>query len=141
MKCGNPGIEEVGAQWNPETSKDGWFGSPDNCTIDRSGRLWVSNDQGHNWAKISKADGLYSVETESELRGTSKLFFACRLLQNSVGLFFVTTKKLCSLLCKTRPQIGRKTSKDLRNRQPLNIRRPAGQTSKKASLLVHQYWL
>jgi len=38
--CGDPTIEEVGARWNPETSENGWFSSPDNCAFDASGRLW-----------------------------------------------------------------------------------------------------
>lgn len=88
VKCGDPAVEEVGAQWNPETSKDGWFGSPDNCAIDRSGRLWVSTDQGSNWAKTGKADGLYGVETEGELRGTSKLFFRVPIGAELCGPYF-----------------------------------------------------
>lgn len=75
VKCGDPSIAEVGAAWNPETSADGWFGSPDNCAIDGEGRLWVATDQGRNWARTGKADGLYAVETEGERRGTSQLFF------------------------------------------------------------------
>lgn len=39
VKCGDPSIAEVGAMWGPGTSKDGWFGMPDNCAIDADGRL------------------------------------------------------------------------------------------------------
>jgi secreted PhoX family phosphatase len=75
IKCGDPRIAEVGAQWHPQQSADGWFGSPDNCTIDAQGRLWVSTDQGGAWPRTQHADGLYAVETEGELRGLSKLFY------------------------------------------------------------------
>jgi secreted PhoX family phosphatase len=75
IKCGDPRIAEVGALWHPATSADGWFGSPDNCTIDAQGRLWVSTDQGSAWPRSQRADGLYAVETEGELRGLSKLFY------------------------------------------------------------------
>jgi uncharacterized protein len=75
IKCGDPRIAEVGAEWHPATSADGWFGSPDNCTIDAEGRLWVSTDQGSAWPRSQHADGLYAVETEGELRGLSKLFY------------------------------------------------------------------
>jgi len=75
IKCGDPEVAEVGALWGPETSANGWFGSPDNCTIDNEGRLWVATDQGENWAKTGKADGLYAVETEGPARGSSRLFF------------------------------------------------------------------
>jgi len=77
VKCGDPAIAEVGAQWNPETSDDGWFGSPDNCAIDAMGRLWVATDQGRKWSKTGKSDGLYALETEGDLRGHSRLFFRC----------------------------------------------------------------
>jgi len=77
IKCGDPSVAQVGAQWHPETSQNGWFGSPDNCAIDAQGRLWVATDQGRKWGKTGKSDGLYAVETEGDARGTSKLFFRC----------------------------------------------------------------
>ncbi|MGI9481167.1 MAG: PhoX family protein [Hyphomicrobiales bacterium] len=77
IKCGDPAIAEVGAEWHPETSEHGWLASPDNCAFDADGRLWVSTDQGREWGRTSKSDGLYGVETEGELRGRSKLFFRC----------------------------------------------------------------
>ena len=88
VKCGDPTIEEVGAQWNPETSENGWFGSPDNCVIDADGRLWISTDQGSNWGKTGKSDGLYGLETEGALRGHSKLFFRCPVGGELCGPYF-----------------------------------------------------
>jgi uncharacterized protein len=75
IKCGDPRVAEVGAQWHPDQSADGWFGSPDNCAIDSQGRLWICTDQGSAWTRSQHADGIYAVETEGELRGLSKLFF------------------------------------------------------------------
>ena len=75
IKCGDPRIAAVGALWHPETSANGWFASPDNCTLDAQGRLWVSTDQGASWPKTGKGDGLYAVETEGDRRGLSRLFF------------------------------------------------------------------
>jgi secreted PhoX family phosphatase len=75
VKCGDPRIAEVGALWNPATSADGWFGSPDNCTIDSEGRLWVATDQGTAWSRTQHADGLYALETEGQGRGLSRLFY------------------------------------------------------------------
>ena len=77
VKCGNPAIAGVGSTWNPATSADGWFASPDNCVIDGEGRLWVATDQGKQWQRTGKADGLYSLETQGPLRGRAKLFFRC----------------------------------------------------------------
>ena len=88
VKCGDPGVTEVGAQWNPDTSENGWFGSPDNCAIDADGRLWVATDQGGNWNKTGKSDGLYAVETEGDGRGTSKLFFRCPVGSEMCGPYF-----------------------------------------------------
>lgn len=76
LRCGDPSIASVGAMWNPATSKDGWFAAPDNCAVDAAGRLWVATDQGANAVrKTGRADGLYAVETEGALRGTSRMFF------------------------------------------------------------------
>ena len=76
IKCGDPSIAEVGATFHPSTTKDGWFGMPDNCAIDADGRLWVSTD-GNSPTKTGRADGVWAVETEGAARGTSKLFFRC----------------------------------------------------------------
>ncbi|MFT5799101.1 MAG: secreted PhoX family phosphatase [Candidatus Azotimanducaceae bacterium] len=88
VKCGDPSIADVGAHWNPETSENGWFGSPDNAAIDVDGRLWISTDQGSNWGKTGKSDGLYALETEGDLRGTSKLFFRTPVGGELCGPYF-----------------------------------------------------
>lgn len=72
VKCGDPNDPKHGAVWNPETTENGWFGSPDNCAVDPSGRLWVATD-GND--KTGAADGLWAVETDGARRGTSKAFF------------------------------------------------------------------
>ena len=72
VRCGDPSIAEVGATWNPLTSDQGWYGSPDNCAIDPSGRLWVSTDGNQS---TGAADGLWAMETTGERRGTSRAFF------------------------------------------------------------------
>ncbi len=72
VRCGDPSIAEVGATWNPLTSDQGWFGSPDNCAIDPSGRLWISSDGNEG---TGASDGLWAMETTGDRRGTSKAFF------------------------------------------------------------------
>ena len=74
LKCGDPSVAEVGASFSSSTTKNGWFGMPDNCAIDVDGRLWVSTD-GNDQKKTGRTDGLWAVDTEGEMRGTSKLFF------------------------------------------------------------------
>ncbi|MDB5524269.1 MAG: dTDP-glucose 4,6-dehydratase [Rhizobium sp.] len=74
LKCGDPSVAEVGASFSTSTTKNGWFGMPDNCAIDAEGRLWVATD-GNNKKATGRTDGIWAVETEGELRGTSKLFF------------------------------------------------------------------
>lgn len=73
--AGNPGDPRSGAAWGPETSRNGWFGSPDNCAIDGQGRLWISTDQGSSWTKTGTADGIWAMETEGAARGSGRMFF------------------------------------------------------------------
>lgn len=75
LRCGDPNVAVVGATYNPATSANGWFGSPDNGAFDTEGRLWVSTDQGNAWPLTGTADGLYAVETEGDGRATSRMFF------------------------------------------------------------------
>ncbi len=72
VRCGDPDKPSVGADWNPLTSDNGWFGSPDNCAIDPSGRLWVATDGNED---TGAADGIWAMETTGERRGTGKAFF------------------------------------------------------------------
>ena len=76
VKCGDPSLAAVGATFNPNTSKDGWFGMPDNCAVDAMGRLWIATD-GNYPKRTGRADGLWAIETEGAARATSKLFFRC----------------------------------------------------------------
>jgi secreted PhoX family phosphatase len=89
IKCGDPKVAEMGALWNPAIASDGWFSSPDNCTFDSQGRLWVGTDQGSAWPrKTQRADGLFAVGTEGEERGLPKLFFRCPVGAEMCGLCF-----------------------------------------------------
>lgn len=76
VKCGDPSIAEVGATFSSATTKDGWFGMPDNCAVDADGRLWISTD-GNSDKATGRTDGLWALETAGEARATSKLFFRC----------------------------------------------------------------
>jgi secreted PhoX family phosphatase len=75
VKCGDPSIAAVGATFNPATSKDGWFGMPDNCAVDHLGRLWIGTDSVSG--RTGRSDGVWALETEGALRGTGKLFYRC----------------------------------------------------------------
>jgi secreted PhoX family phosphatase len=74
LKCGDPAVAEVGASFSTDTTKNGWFGMPDNCALDSAGRLWVATD-GQGPKATGRTDGLWAVDTEGEARATSKLFF------------------------------------------------------------------
>ncbi|GJD97534.1 PhoX family protein [Methylobacterium iners] len=74
VRCGDPSIAAVGATFSSATTRDGWFGMPDNCSVDAQGRLWVATD-GNSASKTGRADGVWAMETEGAGRGTSKHFF------------------------------------------------------------------
>ncbi len=74
LKCGDPTVAEVGATFSTETTKNGWFGMPDNCAVDADGRLWVSTD-GNSPSATGRTDGLWALDVDGPARGTSKLFF------------------------------------------------------------------
>jgi uncharacterized protein len=87
VRCGDPSVAAVGATFSSATTKDGWFGMPDNCVVDGQGRLWVSTD-GNSPAKTGRADGVWAMETEGEARGTSKHFFRCPAGAELCGPYF-----------------------------------------------------
>jgi secreted PhoX family phosphatase len=87
VKCGDPSVAAVGATFSSATTKDGWFGMPDNCAVDSQGRLWVSTD-GNSPRQTGRADGVWAIETEVEARGTSKHFFRCPAGAELCGPYF-----------------------------------------------------
>jgi uncharacterized protein len=87
VKCGDPSVAAVGASFSSETTKNGWFGMPDNCAVDNQGRLWIATD-GNNAKATGRADGLWALETEGEGRGTSKHFFRVPTGAEMCGPFF-----------------------------------------------------
>ena len=74
LKCGDPRVAEVGASFSTDTTVNGWFGMPDNCSVDSEGRLWVATD-GNSAGKTGRTDGVWAVDTDGSARGTSRLFF------------------------------------------------------------------
>ena len=74
LKCGDPSVAAVGASFSTDTTRNGWFGMPDNCAVDSAGRLWVATD-GNSPKDTGRTDGLWAVDTEGGARATSKLFF------------------------------------------------------------------
>jgi secreted PhoX family phosphatase len=74
VRCGDPTLATVGATFSSATSRNGWFGMPDNVAIDADGRLWVATD-GNAGPTTGRADGVWGVETEGPARGTSRHFY------------------------------------------------------------------
>nr|WP_166652432.1 PhoX family phosphatase [Enterovirga rhinocerotis] len=87
LLCGDPGVPEIGATFSPQTTRNGWFGMPDNCAIDARGRLWIATD-GNDKRRTGRSDGLWAVETEGELRGTSRHFYRVPVGAEMCGPFF-----------------------------------------------------
>ena len=87
VRCGDPSLEAVGATFSSQTTRDGWFGMPDNCAVDARGRLWIATD-GNSLAATGRADGLWALDTEGPRRGTSRHFFRVPTGAEMCGPFF-----------------------------------------------------
>jgi uncharacterized protein len=74
VRCGDPAVAEVGATFSSDTTRNGWFGMPDNLAVDSEGRLWIATD-GNSKAATGRADGVWGLETEGPARGTSRHFY------------------------------------------------------------------
>ena len=132
IKCGDPRVAAVGAQWHPEQSADGWFGSPDNCAFDAEGRLWITTDQGTAWPRTQQADGIYAVETEGELRGLSKLFFRAPVGAEMCGPCFTPDGSTLFLAVQHPATDGVKDWKPFGGNRPSRTRRRGGRISSPA---------
>jgi len=72
LLAGKPGID-AGARYHRATSANGWLSSPDNCTFDSKGRIWIATDGGPNNAGV--ADGVYAADTAGYGRALTRLFY------------------------------------------------------------------
>jgi len=70
--AGDPTNPEHKAMYPTEVSADGWFVTPDNCTFDSKGRLWIATDGAASAAGF--ADGIWACEVDGPQRGLTKHF-------------------------------------------------------------------
>ena len=87
VRCGDPAIAAVGATFSTETTRNGWFGMPDNLAFDNQGRMWIATD-GNTRKRTGRTDGLWGLETEGPMRGTSRHFYRVPLGAELCGPFF-----------------------------------------------------
>ena len=83
--AGNPKDPATKATFNPATTENGWFVTPDNLTFDPKGRMFVATD-GANSFDIP--DGIYGVDTEGPARALPKLLFTCPMGAEATGPCF-----------------------------------------------------
>ena len=69
---GDPNDPKVGAMYLGEVSKDGWLSTPDNCTFDAKGRIWITTD---GQPKSGMSDSIYAADTQGPGRGLTRCFF------------------------------------------------------------------
>jgi secreted PhoX family phosphatase len=87
VKCGDPSDPKTGASFSSETTRNGWFGMPDNLAVDNQGRVWIATD-GNSAVKTGRSDGIWALETEGPGRGTAKHFFRVPIGAEMCGPFF-----------------------------------------------------
>jgi hypothetical protein len=69
---GDPSKAEDGAMYLAEVSENGWVSTPDNCTFDNRGRIWISTD---GQPKSGFSDSVYGADTQGPGRGLTRCFF------------------------------------------------------------------
>lgn len=127
LKCGDPSVAAVGATFSTETTKNGWFGMPDNCAVDSAGRLWVSTD-GNNNKATGRTDGLWAVDTEGRRAPPRSCSSACRSAPKCAARFSRRTTRPLSSPCSIPPMAAR-TGRAMAARPITRTFRPAGRTS------------
>ncbi len=85
--AGDPSNPEHGAKYHPETSQNGWFGSPDNMAFDKEGRIWIATDGA---AKVGTADGVWAADTQGPGRALPRYFYRTPLGAELCGPEFNT---------------------------------------------------
>ena len=100
---------------------------PTTAPSTRQGRLWVATD-GNKPRATGRADGVWAMETEGELRGTSRLFFRVPVGAEMCGPYFTPDDKTFFVAVQH-------PGEEDREGNPAHLRarpRPAGRTSRPA---------
>ncbi|MEE8227768.1 MAG: PhoX family phosphatase [Kiloniellales bacterium] len=69
---GDPANPKDGAKYLADISANGWLSTPDNCTFDGRGRIWITTD---GQPKSGFSDSVYAADTEGGGRGLTRCFF------------------------------------------------------------------
>ena len=69
--AGNPKSKLDRAYYNSHVSENGWFSTPDNCSFDKNGNIWIATD-GFNYS--GNADGIYVSATSGKDKALTKQF-------------------------------------------------------------------
>jgi secreted PhoX family phosphatase len=133
VKCGDPSVASVGATFSSETTRNGWFGMPDNCAIDSQGRLWISTTATTPRPRAGPtASGLSKPRASCAAPpGTSSGY---RSAESSAAPSSRRMTSRSSSPCSI-PERRKKA-----RLQPSRIRSPAGRTSRTACRLAPLCW-
>ena len=71
LLAGNPNVKFDKAYYHSKISENGWFSSPDNCTFDVSGNLWIASD---GFYRYGTADGIWVCATTGNNKALTKHF-------------------------------------------------------------------
>jgi secreted PhoX family phosphatase len=69
--AGNPKSKLDRAYYNSNVSVNGWFSTPDNCSFDKNGNIWIATD---GFSRPGNADGIYVSTTSGKDKALTKQF-------------------------------------------------------------------
>ena len=112
---GNPVDDESGAKYHEGISDNGWLSTPDNCTFDNQGRIWISTD---GQPKSGFSDSVYAAETSGPRRGLTRCFFNAPKQAEICGPVFTPDNKTLFLAIQHPGDDFRKPYTDRATRWP-----------------------
>ena len=112
---GNPVDDQSGAKYHEGISDNGWLSTPDNCTFDNQGRIWISTD---GQPKSGFSDSVYAAETSGPRRGLTRCFFNAPKQAEICGPVFTPDNKTLFLAIQHPGDDFRKPYTDRATRWP-----------------------
>ena len=135
VKCGDPAVAEVGATFSSATTKDGWFGMPDNCAFDAEGRLWIATDGNSPKGNRPHRRHMGAGDRGRDARSLQALLQRAGGCRNVRARASRPTARRCSSPCSTPAKRMPKA-----RRAASRIRPPAGRISPTACRRGRRSW-